>query len=259
VTPILLHHGLFGFGNFRVGPIPIRYFSGGIERAIIERGHPLILGRAHPTGAIEVRARQLKELILHQLKSLGREHERIVIFAHSLGGLDARHMITHLGMADRVAALVTLATPHRGSPYADWVMQNLGQRLGGAKLMGFLGIDVRAIADLTTSAMSQFNDRTPDAPQVDYYSIAGTRPMLKVAPIFVHAHRIVSGAEGENDGLVSLNSARWGEFMGAWPADHLHIINKRFTPDALLPRNDVTPRYAAILENLRRRKVLEDR
>ncbi|MCS7033779.1 MAG: hypothetical protein NZ561_07260 [Phycisphaerae bacterium] len=258
MTPIVLHHGLFGFGNVQLGPIPIRYYSGGIERIIAERGHPLILARCHPTGPIEIRARQLKEQILQQLRSTGRRNQRVVILAHSMGGLDARYMITHLGMADRVAALLTLGTPHRGSSYADWVVRNLGQRLGGAKLMRMLGIDVRAIAELTTAAVDHFNAATPDAPGVRYFSVAGTRPLLKVAPIFAHSCHVVYRCEGENDGIVSLVSARWGELLGVWPVDHLHMINKRLTPEAMLPRNDVTPRYAAILETLRQRGVLED-
>src|SRR5262249_5187529 len=36
------------------------------------------------------------------------------VFAHSMGGLDARYMISRLGMAKRVLSLTTIATPHRG-------------------------------------------------------------------------------------------------------------------------------------------------
>jgi triacylglycerol lipase len=250
VLPIVLHHGLFGFGNTRIGPLPLRYFAGRIERAIAERGHPLIIGKAHPTGPIELRARQLKEVITRQLQLLGRSDTRVIILAHSLGGLDARFMISHLGMADRVAALVTLATPHRGSSYADWVVQNLGDRLGGTKLIAKLGIDLRAIADLTTTSMSRFNSETPDAPAVNYFSVAGVQKQIKCSPALLHSHRVVYKCEGENDGVVSLISAKWGKFLGTWPADHMHMVNKRFTPEALLPKNDVTPRYMALLENV---------
>jgi triacylglycerol esterase/lipase EstA (alpha/beta hydrolase family) len=31
-------------------------------------------------------------------------------------------MITHLGMAKKVRTLTTIATPHRGSPIADWAI-----------------------------------------------------------------------------------------------------------------------------------------
>ncbi|HRK29955.1 MAG TPA: hypothetical protein PLD59_02670 [Tepidisphaeraceae bacterium] len=250
VPPVVLHHGLFGFGNIRIGPFPLRYFAGRIERAITEMGHPLIIARCHPTGPIELRARQLKQLIIRDRQSLRRANESVIILAHSLGGLDARYMVTHLGMADRVQAIVTLATPHRGSSYADWVVQNLGDRLGGKSLISKLGIDLRALADLTTGSMATFNSQTPNAPGVDYFSVAGVQNASKCAPFLLHSHSVVFRCEGENDGVVSLNSAKWGQFLGTWPTDHLHIINKRFTPESLLPRHDVTARYTAILETV---------
>ena len=51
-----------------------------------------------------------------------------------MGGLDARYMIGQLGMADRVAALLTVTTPHRGSPYADWCGAPPGPRLRGLRV-----------------------------------------------------------------------------------------------------------------------------
>jgi triacylglycerol lipase len=258
VTPIVLHHGLFGFGHFSVGPVRLRYFAGGIERAIADCGCPLIVARAHPTGSIELRARQLKSAILQQLSTVEGccDRDRVVIIAHSMGGLDARYMINKLAMDQRVAALVTISTPHRGSPYADWVIANLGRKLRGAQLVAALGLDLRAIADLTTANLAKFNEDVPDHPAVRYFSVSASRPAGKHAPIFAHSHAIVSRAEGENDGVVSVASAKWGEHLGTWPADHLHVINKRFTPEALLPGGDVTPRYVQLLDLLRLRGLL---
>src|SRR5438105_4166601 len=134
MIPIVLHHGLMGFGEFSAGPIQISYF-GRIGRAIAARGHPLVVARVHPTAGIATRARQLKETILRQLDILGRPKDRILVVGHSMGGLDARYMISCLGMADRVVALLTVTTPHRGSPLADWCVRNLDQRFGALRLM----------------------------------------------------------------------------------------------------------------------------
>lgn len=195
--------------------------------------------------------------MLRQLRALGRPRdERVVIVAHSLGGLDARHMISRLGMAGRVAGLVTIATPHRGSTYADWVVGNLGRRLGGERLVRALGLDLRALTDLTTPAMTQFNDLTPDAPGVAYLSISTRCAPAHVPAFYRHSHGVVFRHEGENDGLVSVVSARWGEHLGTWPVDHLHAINKRVTPHALRAENDITPRYDALLGNLAHRGLL---
>src|SRR5690606_10499932 len=119
-------HGIFGYDRVQVGPVGWAYFGGGIERAIAARGHPVCAARVSRTGSIITRATELKSSILAHLDRLQRPHdERIVLIAHSMGGLDARYMIRHLDMAHRVAALVTLSTPHRGSSYADWVLRNI--------------------------------------------------------------------------------------------------------------------------------------
>ncbi|HWP40036.1 MAG TPA: hypothetical protein VNL70_03850, partial [Tepidisphaeraceae bacterium] len=174
MTPIVLHHGLFGFGQFELGKLKLSYFRK-IDRALMARGHPLIVSRVHPTGPIRLRASQLKKTILQQIEAQGIE-DRLIIIAHSMGGLDARYMVSRLGMASRVAAIVTVCTPHHGSPYADWCLKNLGNRLGGLKLMNLLGLDVRAVSDLTVESCARFNEAVPDHPDVRYYSISAARP-----------------------------------------------------------------------------------
>jgi triacylglycerol lipase len=249
MTPIVLHHGLLGFGDVKVGPIKLSYFAG-IDRAITERGHPLIVSRVHPTGSIERRARELKEIILRQLKVLDRDNGKVVIIAHSMGGLDARYMISKLGMDDRVAALVTITTPHRGSPYADWCLRNLGQRLGGLQLMNLIGLDVRAVSDLTTASCAAFNEEVLDAPGVRYFSVSAARPWHRVPPFAVHAHKVITDAEGPNDSLVSVKSSTWGEHLGVWPADHWHTINHRMVVELKDRTGDITPYYVKVLDRL---------
>ena len=257
MTPIVLHHGLFGFSNMQVGPVKFSYFPG-IDRAIEQRGHPLIVSKVHPTGGIERRARELKEIILRQLQALGRDRdgERVVIIAHSMGGLDARYMISKLGMEDRVSALVTITTPHRGSPYADWCLKHLGQRLGGLELMKFIGLDVQAITDLTTESCARFNDQVPDAPGVKYFSVSASRPWHRVPPFAIHSHKVIAEAEGDNYALVSVKSSTWTGHLGVWPADHWHTINHRMVVELKERTGDITPHYVKVLEHLQANKLL---
>jgi triacylglycerol lipase len=251
VIPIVLHHGLFGFGEIHVGRVHLSYFKK-IDRAIAARGHPLIVSRVHPTGGIALRARQLKETIHRQRKVLGCERGRVLIIAHSLGGLDARYMISRLGMADEVAGLLTITSPHRGSPYADWCVRHLGRRLGGLQLMQFLGLDVQAIVDLTTESCRQFNQEVHDVAGVPCFSISAARPWHRVPPIAYHSHKVIADAEGPNDGLVSVASSTWASHLGTWPADHWHAINKRLVVELVDRTGDIVPYYLNALDHVLR-------
>jgi triacylglycerol lipase len=71
-----------------------------------------------------------------------------------------------------------------------------------------------------------------------------------VAPIFLHSYKIIHDTEGPNDGMVSVQSARWGEHVGTWACDHLHIVNRRLMPEIRKGRGDVCGRYVELLQKL---------
>jgi triacylglycerol lipase len=84
--------------------------------------------------------------------------------------------------------------------------------------------DSPAYANLTTRYLTKiFNPRTPDDPRVRYFSLAGrTGPLNIWHPLWL-PKVILDGADGRegNDGLVSVESARWGKFLGTLEgADH---------------------------------------
>jgi triacylglycerol lipase len=249
MPPLVLHHGVCGFGDFQIGPLSLAYFQG-IDRALLDRGFSMINTRVHPTAGIATRAMQLKGQILANLERNGMPAQRVLIVAHSMGGLDARYMISKLGMADHVAALLSVTTPHRGSPYADWIVRHLGQRMRGFRLMDFLKIDVQAANDLTTSACRRFNEEVPDAPEVKYFSVSAARPRHLVPAFALHCHKIVSDAEGDNDSLVSVTSSTWGKHLCVWAADHWHTINKRFVVELKNPTGDIAPYYLRAVEQV---------
>jgi len=84
--------------------------------------------------------------------------------------------------------------------------------------------DPPAYANLTTTYLTEtFNPRTPDDPRVRYFSVAGRTGGLNIwHPLWLPKLVLddADGGEG-NDGLVSVHSARWGEFLGTLEgADH---------------------------------------
>ena len=200
--------------------------------------------------------KQLKETILRELPSLAPNGEKLLVVGHSLGGLDARYMVSKLDMAKHVSAVLTVSCPHRGTPYADWWLHHIGRRLGGLQLMALLGLDVQALTDLTTTTCKRFNEEVPDAPGVRYYSISGSRPWHRVPAFAMHAHRVVHRLEGENDGLVSVKSSTWGEHLGIWPADHFHTINKRLVLEINEPTGDIAPFYIRAIDEVAAREAV---
>jgi triacylglycerol lipase len=250
MLPIVLHHGIFGYDRMRFGPWQWCYFGGGIDQEIAARGHPLIVARVSRTGAIAERAEQLKQTVLDQLDLFGRPSDRVIILAHSMGGLDARYMIHKLEMAHRVAALITLSTPHRGSSYADYMLRNIDKSKRAQQLLRFLGLDLAGVRDLTVDALTQFNDQILDHPDVAYFSVSAARPWHRVPAFLVHSHHIVSRNEGPNDGIVSVKSAQWGTHLGTWPADHMHVVNRRLVLEIRQRTGNVRKRYAHLLDHL---------
>ena len=83
-----------------------------------------------------------------------------------------------------------------------------------------MGVSTEGFNDCRPSVCRRFNERTPNAPQVRYFSYAGEVPLHKVTPMLRRAWDLLTAAEGPNDGLVSVSSARWGEFLGTIYADH---------------------------------------
>lgn len=246
-----MHHGMFGFGNLKAGPIEISYFHG-IDRAIAAVGHRVIVSRVHPTAGVEKRAGQLRETILRQLPFLSPRGEKIVLIAHSLGGLDARFMLSRMDMAQHVSTLLTVSTPHHGSSYADFWFHHLERRLGGMRLLKLLGMDIDSLADLTTDRCALFNQAVPDAPRVEYYSVGAAQSRGQIAPFLMHSHRVITKAEGENDGMVSVKSAMWGRQLAVWQADHFQTINRRLgqaTP------TDIAPNYVEALKQIEQGRV----
>ena len=64
-----------------------------------------------------VAARLLKKLIDQKLPRWQEIHPgaKVILIAHSMGGLVARYYLEHLGGAEHCKALITLGTPYRGS------------------------------------------------------------------------------------------------------------------------------------------------
>jgi triacylglycerol lipase len=220
--PVVLVHGLFGFDRIGVPGARFDYFRG-IAKHLQALGCHVHAVRLPAYASVPARAKQLAAAI----EAL--PHERVDVIAHSLGGLDARYALAHLGLAKRVRSLVTIGTPHRGSPIADLVLQG---PIGWAhKLLRVIGLPLEAVEWLSTEATARFNREVPDAPGVRYACVvAGMHKPDSIIPLpLLAAHAYLKRVGGTNDGLVCVASQYWGEVLAEIEADHFAQIGWRVT------------------------------
>ncbi|MBP1732074.1 MAG: hypothetical protein H6Q55_2503 [Deltaproteobacteria bacterium] len=246
--PIVLAHGIARFDILReilmqkVGLTEnelgdaFHYFKG-IKSHLEENGFEVYHTSVDFAGSVDLRARQLSDQVNRILS--GRTDDNVHIIAHSMGGLDARHMIVDIGgMADKVASVNTIGTPHLGTSFADF-----GISQGGHFVIKGLEpfIDLGGFNDLTTAACEVFNRRARDkeaSNKVVYRTYASSEERDLVFLPLQLSWSIINRSEGENDGLVSVRSQQWeGELTGSdgsrkrieqfrfpVPADHLNQV-----------------------------------
>jgi triacylglycerol lipase len=207
--PVVLAHGFLGFDEIELGRSKHLYFRG-IGTHLEKLGAQVYSPRVPPASSISARAQRLADLI----RAL--PEPRVNIVAHSMGGLDARYAISRLGLGGRVASLITIGTPHLGTPLAD-----AGHALFGriTRLLRRI-IDLTAFGDLATLGMAQFNAAVRDDPGVAYASVVGKSGRLRTNPLLWPSHLYLAERSGPNDGVVPANSQAWGEVLHEVEADH---------------------------------------
>lgn len=88
--------------------------------------------------------------------------------------------------------------------------------------------DEPAYAHLTTDFCNDyFNPNTPDDPSVKYYSYGAAAQLPAWSSLLGLPWRMVQEKEGDNDGFVSVNSAKWGTYVKTIHADHWDLSGKR--------------------------------
>lgn len=260
--PVVLLHGMGGFGKLELGPVAITYFDGVVED-LTTRGEAVYVTLVPPYDTSLARAKALATQIDDILKRTGKAKVNLV--GHSQGGMDARVIASPagLGYGDRVASVTTIATPHRGSRVADAVLGLLH------------GVPTSVVDDVTKSVLSLvqktayeldtdphlraqlvelsedhaakvFNPTYRDAPGVLYMSYAG-RTNLRTGALVCDDGKypndpfaldsaqsalaplalfLEEGKLKVNDGLVTVESSKWGVFQECVAADHLKEVGQ---------------------------------
>ena len=262
--PIVLTHGFFGFNDF-AGAGFVDYYWKLVDH-LADDGELLVFTPAvDPFNDSTYRGEQLIAHVEEILASTG--YPKVNLIGHSQGGLDARVVASlrpdlvasvttiatpHQGT--RIADIVLgLASSSSTQAIADALVQ-----LIGAPLWDEVGEEtsvVKSLEQLSEAGMAVFNEAYPDSPGVLYFSItgrtalhlggnacqvAGSPPFITdfastrdpVDPLLALTETVLSGynpfALIPNDGLVVVDSAKWGTFLGCIPADHLDEVGHLF-------------------------------
>ena len=261
--PIVLIHG----AGFRDLKWPV--YWGRIPGALERRGARIYYGLQDCWASTETNAREIVRRIDEILEETGAE--KVNLIAHSKGGLEARMAASSLGAGDRIASVTTIATPHHGSKTIDKLFPAQKVLFSVAafavdnwiRVVGDKKPDFLAVCEgFTTEHMRAFNRENPDVPGVFYQSFGCVMAHPFSDINLSTANFVLNRIEGENDGLVSLASARWGEHFtvlrapGRRGISHLDAIDLRRRPLSRRPGDgvqDICEVYIGIAADLKRR------
>lgn len=212
--PLLMVHGVF-FRDFRFFD-----YWGRISGELKENGATIYYGNQQSAASVSECGKELAERIQEIVKETGCE--KVNIIAHSKGGLDSRSAISEWGAAPYVASLTTINTPHRGCLFADYLLDkipdgvcaNVADKYNRA-LKHFGDTDpnfMLAVNDLTSEAAKKRNEVLLDSEDV-YYQSVGSKMNVAMSGRFPlnMSYPLVKHFDGSNDGLVSVESSKWGE------------------------------------------------
>lgn len=237
--PIVLAHGIARFDIFSVIirnalKLPddqisdkFQYFKGiKTHLEAPEHGFKVFHPNEDFAGPLELRAGQLRDRVREVMASEGVN--KVHIIAHSMGGLDARHMIVDKGMADHVASLTTIGTPHLGTSLASLVNSLAGMSI---MIVQASFINLNGFADLRIEPCQKFNLRA-EAQEAEngvfYQTYASSESRQTVFNPLKDAFDFIQRREGDNDGLVPVTSQQWTSELVASNGRRKRVAQKKF-------------------------------
>ncbi len=212
--PILFVHGVFFRDNKYLN------YWGRIPGELERNGATCFYGNHQSASSVADSAAELAERIRSIVTQTGCG--KLNIIAHSKGGLDCRYAIAHCGVADMVASLTTINTPHRGCLFAKWLLEKTTDRFqdqvattynAAAKWLGDCRPDfLAAVTDLRADVCTRFDSETPPPTGILCRSVGSVleHPGAGGFPLNLSG-RFVGQFDGKNDGLVGEESFSWGE------------------------------------------------
>ena len=270
-TCIALVHGILGFDDTQGLAGGLVKYWGGLDTYLRSQGAKVTTPGSSPINSIGTRATLTRDALVPWMAA--NNCSKVHLIGHSQGGLVVRYLASNssLGFTSKVASVSTVDAVHKGAPLADivlavipgWLQPFANTALGllaqlfyGAKPMDVISMG----QSLAVSTVNSFNNATPNVSGLKYYSygnhMAWADPIqhLLMAPTYpiTWAGGLYYGLGGSNDGVVPLESQKWGTWKGEasswWYAtgiDHLQATNLEWSGQNYF---DVTGWYLGIAQ-----------
>lgn len=212
--PILMVHGIFfrDNGHFE--------YWGRIPDELQRNGATIYYGNQPSAASVP----ECAQILAKRIKEITQETgcEKVNIIAHSKGGLDCRYAMAFCGATPYVASLTTISTPHRGSLFADYLLEKVSQknqkRICNAynKTMNRMGEPeadlISAAQQLTTEYCTALDEQMPTPKDVLCQSFGSKLliPRKGHFPLNFTGAVMTKKISQSNDGLVCEDSFSWG-------------------------------------------------
>ncbi len=259
--PILLVHGVF-FRDSRL----FNYW-GRIPAELERHGARVFYGNHNSASSIEDSAAQLGARIAGICAETGCG--KVNVIAHSKGGLDVRYLLSDPEQRARVASLTTVNTPHRGCKFADDLFEKVpkARQERIARMYNAIAAKVgdekpdflAATWDLTARRVRELTDRLPVPEGVFCQSVGSVQRRATAGRFPLNlTHHFVHRFDGENDGLVGVDSCAFGERCtilrptGRRGISHADVIDLNREN---IPGFDVREFYVQLVSDLKKREL----
>ncbi|HLO03798.1 MAG TPA: hypothetical protein VK191_11885 [Symbiobacteriaceae bacterium] len=150
---------------------------------------------------------------------------KLVLIAHSKGGVDSNAAVEYYGASAKVSRVITLGSPHKGTPLAD-----LAYSSWAGWMADIFGAQNEATYSMTTGYMNAYRSQTdPLGLHAGYYTLSG----YKCGPVFSAYWYGCMAISGEDDGVVPVWSTRipGGSHLkeGYWDHDEIKFGSRTWS------------------------------
>ena len=221
---ILLLRGLntYGDDNMRLGWFNFGDWYTPMETALKRKGFTVHSIRNMGFESFESQATRAENAIL-QFDPDSKERN-LILLGHSTGGLIARILAHQPQLTHRIHSIISLATPHKGTPAAQNALDWVDSGNARIKVFKIANYDLKQRKDVlkqySKDFMEQFNQTYTDLYGINYQHVLFTsEPDGLSVPLYL-LKKYKPGLLSSSDGLIPAESQIYGDEIGRFSLDH---------------------------------------